>query len=785
MKNHRMQKYLKKSLALFFAVTVAASTLSAPAFAEEQQSETSNVVVEENQVQESEGAKTSVDKPDNQSDNEAADTNEKAEGRKTEPVTQSVGNGSKAVQTYSGSEVGTSAENAIVVPDDAYIFTGGAIKGISKTWFSRISPNGDVRYLKLVIPAEINGQAVTNISSYALQYKGNGFQHKDSADLKKIKIVSIDFSKASNLEIIKDFAFDQRSEISGTVDLSNTKVTTIGAGAFRETAITNVVLPDKLEALGDVKTNAGSFASCANLESVKYASYKGDRPVAFPDTLVTIGKQCFRYSFSKNMSFAVDIPESVKNIGSEAFNTNNNNGSSRVSTIYVKRTADYSGYDKYAFQNGKSFIVFPSAKAYQEAKNRVSNSKTYTPTYEVQAVFKKSEDNTVVDTQKKLYNQYICYEKNGDDVWRISEDYALPGLEGVALKLGYEIGWYFEKNKESVNSESTVNDESTLPDTINILTDGITISEPKVTVSGADGVCEGSDITLKAEITNKIEGFHYEYVWAKYDKQTNKWIEIEGADKDTFQITEGGKYYLAAVTAYDDEGRESEQGGDYTWVSKRQHHWKYESKDNQITVKCINSGCKYEAEGITSILNAENMEYTGKVYDKASFGTEVADLTGVTADEIQYYEENSDTPLENAPINAGKYKASIKLSNGESAVAAFEITKAKIMPEVTVENWTYGDEENEPVVTGNDGNAEVTYTYYTDEACTQKTTESSGAENEGEMPTQPGKYYVKATVAETDNYQPGEAVTSFTIRKIDAPKFDEIKENEDGEYEIG
>ncbi len=513
-----------------------------------------------------------------------------------------------------------------------------------------------------------------------------------------------------------------------------------------------------------MNTGAGVFSNCAYLRSVKYASYTGDRPVAFPDTLLTIGKQCFRDSFPADMSFAVDIPESVANIGAEAFNTNNN-GSSRVSTIYVKRASDYSGYDRYAFQNGKSFIVFPNAASYSEAIKRVNNSQSYTPTYELDVIFRKTEGDTAetVDTQRKLYNQYIYYEKREDDVWTINEGYTLPELDGVALKPGYEISWYFEKNQETVSDDSRINDDSSLPETINILTNGIKICTPEVTVSGPGNVCKGSDITLKAEVTNKMEGIHYEYIWAKWDSASGEWIELEGENQDTLQVSEGNLYYLAVVTAYDDDGNKSEQGNDYIFVNQRQHQWIYESEENKITVKCTNSGCKYDSDGVTSVLQADDMEYTGKPYDKASFGAEITKLTGVTASAIQYFSENSSDALPGAPTEIGKYKAYVELSNGEKAWKSFNITKAQITPEVTIKDWTYGEPADTPVVTGNIEQGAEKFTYYTDKDCTIPTNNVNGAEGTGAAPKNAGTYYVKAEISETENYTWASAVTTFKI----------------------
>lgn len=83
----------------------------------------------------------------------------------------------------------------------------------------------------------------------------------------------------------------------------------------------------------------------------------------------------------------------------------------------------------------------------------------------------------------------------------------------------------------------------------------------------------------------------------------------------------------------------------------------------------------------------------------------------------------------------------------------FEITKAPITLGVTVDGWTYGNEANDPVITGNDGGGAVTYLYTGD-----------GYSN-AEAPTNAGTYSLEITVAETANYQGGSASCEFTIDK--------------------
>ena len=123
------------------------------------------------------------------------------------------------------------------------------------------------------------------------------------------------------------------------------------------------------------------------------------------------------------------------------------------------------------------------------------------------------------------------------------------------------------------------------------------------------------------------------------------------------------------------------------------------------------------------------------------------------------------------PSLAGNYtiKAVIAATagyNGAEVTKDFEIYKKAPTLTLSLEGWTYGDDANECVLTGNIEKGEVTYTYYIDEECTVKTTaENSGAAEEGAVPVNAGTYFVKADVAETANYLAGDATATFTIAK--------------------
>ena len=91
-----------------------------------------------------------------------------------------------------------------------------------------------------------------------------------------------------------------------------------------------------------------------------------------------------------------------------------------------------------------------------------------------------------------------------------------------------------------------------------------------------------------------------------------------------------------------------------------------------------------------------------------------------------------------------------------SGTAIFTITKAALSGvSVSLGGWTYGDTAKTPTVSGNLGNANVTYQYKAADAADETYTNV--------VPTNAGTYTVKATVAESANYAAATATRNFTI----------------------
>lgn len=121
------------------------------------------------------------------------------------------------------------------------------------------------------------------------------------------------------------------------------------------------------------------------------------------------------------------------------------------------------------------------------------------------------------------------------------------------------------------------------------------------------------------------------------------------------------------------------------------------------------------------------------------------------------------TYTETVPTNAGDYviKATVAETDNYAAgeaTAEFTIAKADLgNVSVMLEGWTYGETAKTPTVNGNIGKGAETFGYANRLA--------ANLVYEATVPSAAGEYSVKATIAETDNYNGAEVTANFTIQQ--------------------
>lgn len=222
----------------------------------------------------------------------------------------------------------------------------------------------------------------------------------------------------------------------------------------------------------------------------------------------------------------------------------------------------------------------------------------------------------------------------------------------------------------------------------------------------------------------------------------------------------------------------------YLYASDHVHSWSYSTSADKIIATCTaKTDCEFNPGKLDLTLAAADAYYSGNTYTGATVTNDITCQTGDEASIVYYLKDGTKTNSSNsgaasegaAPVNLGQYTVKVTLG-GQTICADFEIKKMEIDPTVTIKDWTYGEKANTPKVTVKSGGSDITtsykepqftYTYYTDENCTNVTTVANGASADGAVPKNAGTYYVKADVVENGNYAAGitEAVQFMIARK--------------------
>jgi len=318
------------------------------------------------------------------------------------------------------------AGGLVEVPVDKLFFDNGVIRGIDEEW---LAANGD-KTLSVTIPAEINGTPVTSIGQNAFKARNAGLKNHP-------QVAAVDFSKATHLEKIDNQAF-QYSQVA-SVDLSETKVTTIGKFAFSQcTALREVILPSNLTELA-----SSVFTDCKHVESIRLKSSPEGVVFELPEGLTTIGYQCFKNCFADGVDAKVIIPASAATLGEGAFYDKH------ITQIIINKKCDVWGggsvYDSSAIRipdGTNCMIIFPDKSTYESFKG-YSSTERNAMTYPVEVKF---FINYNWESEYHLNYRLLGYQKNATTgFWEFDDSYALPEAPASSAeqKPGYDYigGW--------------------------------------------------------------------------------------------------------------------------------------------------------------------------------------------------------------------------------------------------------------------------------------------------------------------------------------------------------
>ena len=444
------------------------------------------------------------------------------------------------------------------VPEEALDFANGVIKGIKRAWLKK--PENKDKPLSVTIPEKIDGIAVTSIGSQAFLYNTQLI----SMDLSQAAITEIGNSAFNGCRLLEEVTFpDTLTKIGDlafngckslkevtfpdtlqtigyqafnsnekltSVDLSNTTVTTLGKLTFSKcTALREVILPSNLTELA-----SSVFTDCKHVESIRLANSPEGVAFELPEGLTSIGYQCFKNCFAADVNAKVVIPESVKEIGEEAFYYN---GSADPIIQIVLKSTDVSGYNTEAFnfRSGSSrMLVFANKTAYDNynPQNLIKNAMTYP----VEITFDGANE-----IELHLNGKPLGYQlDNTTGFWELNDAYALPTAQGsgtpVDPKPGYEYvtggGWKLRENDEvldvtknlkadqdAVTAVSGGGKYEILAPTISYLVDGeskpVGANQP-FTVTIGDGKEHSIGIQVDHPLLQENQGTDEDYVYFEY-----------------------------------------------------------------------------------------------------------------------------------------------------------------------------------------------------------------------------------------------------------------------------
>ena len=310
------------------------------------------------------------------------------------------------------------ATTVIEVPIEGMVIDSGIFYGISKTWYNTNFPENPVIEISLTIPSD-----VTTISNDAFRANYTYVkENKGCVTKNKFKVVSVDFSNATNLARIESQAAMNCSSLLRTLDFSNTKLEYIGKSAFNGCKnLTGVILPQTVKNIGDASSGS-VFRDCTSLQFIRVAGGNPSANFELPNHLETIGYQSFYNCSSLPANTTAIIPESVTFIGNEAFNRSNN-----ITTILIQ-TDNASGYGDVAFKGSNYGIsnrltVFKNLDAKNSYPAGGNNSYKESLTYE----FTLNYD--TIKTEKKLWGQPVSVCKDDAGNWYNNVEYTIPAGE--------------------------------------------------------------------------------------------------------------------------------------------------------------------------------------------------------------------------------------------------------------------------------------------------------------------------------------------------------------------
>ena len=494
---------------------------------------------------------------DNSENSEASQPPEETPGNENTPSDEPAPEEETVMPVGAGS--GASADDPYELPEEAFLWEKSGEKttliGVSPTWYKENITDKNIQYVSVTIPATTVKINRCFAGAYGSSNSGYTFAGKqeNSTDISG-ELVSVDFSQATELKTIDVQAFGFVSNLTGVIDLSKTQVEVIEGNAFKQTAITGVILPTTLKRVGNndpgtTGSHAPVFMDCSNLEYIRVAN--GDENAVFelPQSLEVIGNSGFQLEGTKieqtmqTNPFVIKIPASVTEMQHTAIGFDDLGAVRKAQYLFEETDFTNTKFQNDClfnspYTNNWGVARFASKEAYDSFIGKYSGSSKFYgyPTYEFTLNFKDKE------TQPKLWGQSIQYEKDdATNYWTLNKDYVLPDApEGKEPDAG-QVG-YWELNGDKLKADSKLPATPAATELTAVWKVETKLAEPTIayTLNGKvqGNLSDGTPVLLKVPYVNgnpgKIgvkavhpllkenEGTDDNYVYFKY-----RWIDVQ------------------------------------------------------------------------------------------------------------------------------------------------------------------------------------------------------------------------------------------------------------------
>lgn len=364
---------------------------------------------------------------------------------------------------------GATAADPYELPEEAFLWEKTGEKttliGVSPTWYKTHVEDQNIKYVSVTIPettVKINRCFAGAYGSSNSGYNSDGTQ-ENSTNISG-KLVAVDFSQAAALKTIDVQAFGFVSNLTGVIDLSDTKVEEILGNAFKGTAITGVILPATLKRVGNDNANssgdASVFGQCKDLAYIRVAGGDPNAVLELPSSLQLIGYTGFLLDDTKieqtmkTNPFVIKIPASVTEMQHTAIGFDDLGAVRKAQYLFEETDFIHTTFQNDCLFNSRhtnnwGVARFANKDAYDSFVTKYPDSKFYGyPTYEFDLTFKDKA------TQPKLWGQSIQYEKDSDNYWKLNTGYALPGKpDSAAAPAAGQVG-YWDLNGDELKTDS-------------------------------------------------------------------------------------------------------------------------------------------------------------------------------------------------------------------------------------------------------------------------------------------------------------------------------------------